>query len=42
MCAVAASESWHPMHARRLGLVFQVPLVLAAEWQDWQLRMFIG
>ena len=42
MWAVAESVSWQPMQARRLGLVFQVPLVPAAEWQDSQLRISIG
>ena len=30
------------MQARRLGLVFHVPLVVDAGWQDSQLRISIG
>ena len=42
MCAVATSVSWQPMQAIRPGIVFHVPLVVAAGWQDSQLRTSCG
>jgi hypothetical protein len=42
MWYVAAAVSWQPMQASRPGIVFHVPLVVAAGWQDSQFRTSIG